>query len=167
MSGYKEGSSIKELIIVIPGTIIGFTLLVSVLAYFFGVIGSEKPAPSKEATEAAEQKIVTNIKPVATIEVAEEEGEHVEKSGEDIVKATCVACHGSGVMGAPKIGSAGDWGPRISQGYETLVKHAIEGIRGMPPRGGGADLTDHEVADAVAYMANQAGAKFDATSLKK
>jgi cytochrome c5 len=167
MSGYKEGSSIKELIIVIPGTIIGFTLVVSLLAYLFGFIGSEKPAPAKEVTEAAEQKIAANIQPVATVEVAAEAGEHVEKSGEEIVKVTCAACHGTGALGSPKIGNAGDWGPRISQGYETLVKHAIEGIRSMPPRGGGADLTDHEVADAVAYMANQAGAKFDAASLKK
>lgn len=166
MSGNNSHSSMKELIIVIPGAIVGFTLLVSVLAYFFGVIGGEKAEPAKEVVEAAEQKIEANIKPVATVEIAEAAGEHVEKSGEEIVKVTCAACHGVGALGAPKIGNASDWGPRISQGYETLVKHAIEGIRSMPPRGGGADLTDHEVADAVAYMANQAGAKFDPASLK-
>lgn len=167
MSGNKQSSSIKELIFAIPGVIIGFTVLVAVLAYLFGVFGSEKPAPSKEATEAAEQKVAANIQPVATVEVAEAAGAHVEKSGEEIVKSTCAACHGIGALGSPKIGNAGDWGPRISQGYETLVKHATEGIRSMPPRGGNADLTDHEVADAVAYMANQAGAKFDPASLKK
>lgn len=167
MSGNNQGSSIKELIIAIPGAIIGFTLLVSLLAYLFGVVGGEKAEPSKEATEAAEQKVVANIQPVATVEVAEAAGEHVEKSGEEIVKGVCIACHGVGALGAPKVGDAGDWGPRIAQGYETLVKHAIEGIRSMPARGGNAELTDHEVADAVAYMANQAGAKFDAASLKK
>jgi cytochrome c5 len=167
MSDYKQGSSIKELIIAIPGAIIGFTLLVSLLAYLFGVFGSEKAAPSKEETDAVEQKVVANIKPVATIEVAEASGAHVEKSGEEIVKGVCIACHGVGALGAPKIGNAGDWGPRLAQGYETLVKHAIEGIRSMPARGGNAELSDHEVADAVAYMANQAGAKFDAASLKK
>lgn len=167
MSGNNQSSSMKELIIAIPGAIVGFTILVSLLAYLFGMFGSEKPEPSAEATEASEQKVVANIQPVATVEVAEAEGAHVEKSGEEIVKGVCVACHGAGALGAPKIGNAGDWGPRISQGYETLVKHAIEGIRSMPARGGAADLTDHEVADAVAYMANQAGAKFDAASLKK
>lgn len=167
MSGNNQGSSFKELIIVIPGAIIGFTLLVSILAYLFGVVGGEKAAPAKEATDAAEQKVVELIKPVATIEVAEAAGAHVEKSGEEIVKGTCAACHGVGALGAPKIGNAGDWGPRIAQGYETLVKHATEGIRSMPPRGGAADLTDHEVAEAVAYLANQAGAKFDPASLKK
>ena len=167
MSGNNQSSSIKELIIAIPGAIIGFTLLVSILAYLFGVVGGEKAEPSKEATDAAEQKVVEMIKPVATVEVAEAAGAHVEKSGEEIVKGVCIACHGVGALGAPKIGNAGDWGPRIAQGYETLVKHAIEGIRSMPARGGNAELSDHEVADAVAYMANQAGAKFDAASLKK
>lgn len=167
MSGNNQGSSFKELIIAIPGAIIGFTLLVSILAYLFGVMGTEKAAPAKEVTDAAEQKVVENIKPVATIEVAEAAGAHVEKGGEEIVKGVCIACHGVGALGAPKIGNAGDWGPRIAQGYETLVKHAVEGIRSMPARGGNAELTDHEVADAVAYMANQAGAKFDPASLKK
>lgn len=167
MSGNNQGSSIKELIIAIPGAIIAFTLLVSLLAYLFGVFGAEKATPSKEAADAAEQKVVANIAPVATVEVAEAAGAHVEKSGEEIVKGVCIACHGVGALGAPKIGNAGDWGPRIAQGYETLVKHATEGIRSMPARGGNAELTDHEVADAVAYMANQAGAKFDLASLKK
>ncbi|HEY0907605.1 MAG TPA: c-type cytochrome [Methylophilus sp.] len=166
MSENKSGSSFKELMIAIPGAIVAFTLLVAVLAYLFGVFGKEAPPADKEAVAAVEQKVEANIKPVATVEVAEAAGAHVEKSGEEIVKGVCVACHGVGALGAPKIGNAGDWGPRISQGYATLVKHAIEGIRSMPPRGGNAELSDHEVADAVAYMANQAGAKFDPASLK-
>jgi cytochrome c5 len=66
------------------------------------------------------------------------------------------------VLGSPKIGDKSAWGPRIAQGYETLVKHAIVGIRSMPARGGNAELTDAEVAGAVAYMANQSGASFKA-----
>ena len=72
------------------------------------------------------------------------------------------ACHAAGALGAPKFENKGDWGSRIAQGYDTLVKHAIEGIRQMPPRGGDGDLSDTEVARAVAYMANSAGAKFTA-----
>lgn len=167
MSENSQSSSMKELIIAIPGAIVGFTLLVSILAYLFGVVGSEKPATEKDAAAAAEQKVVANIQPVASVEVAEAAGAHVEKGGEEIVKGVCIACHGVGALGSPKLGDAAAWAPRIAQGYETLVKHAIEGIRSMPARGGNAELTDHEVADAVAYMANQAGAKFDAASLKK
>lgn len=105
-------------------------------------------------------KIEERIKPVAVVEVAADSGPHVEKSGEEVVKTSCAACHATGAMNAPKIGDKSAWGPRIAQGYMTLVKHAVEGIRTMPARGGNPDLTDGEIAGAVAYMANQAGANF-------
>lgn len=101
-----------------------------------------------------------NIKPVAAVEVAPVEVAHEEKSGAEVVQAACAACHASGMLNAPKIGDKGQWAPRIALGYDTLVKHAIEGIRSMPARGGNADLTDDEVASAVAEMANGAGANF-------
>jgi cytochrome c5 len=82
-------------------------------------------------------------------------------SGEAVYSANCLACHASGVAGAPKFGDAGAWSARIAQGYDTLVKHAVEGIRAMPAKGGNADLDNIEVARAVAYMANSAGAKFE------
>ena len=69
-------------------------------------------------------------------------------------------CHAAGLMQAPTIGNKEQWAPRIAQGYETLVKHAIEGIRNMPARGGNPDLTDGEIANAVAHMANASGASF-------
>lgn len=106
-------------------------------------------------------KIVERIRPVAMVDVAEvSSGPRADKGGEEVYNAVCLACHGSGAMGAPKFGDEAGWAPRIAQGYETLVKHAIEGIRMMPPRGGGADLSDAEVANAVVYMANEAGADF-------
>lgn len=110
----------------------------------------------------ASARIEERIKPVAEVVVADNSGPHAERSGEQVVQAVCSACHGSGALGSPKIGDKAAWGPRIAQGYETLIKHAIEGIRQMPARGGGADLSDNEVAAAIAYMANQSGAKFKA-----
>ncbi|GAB3461054.1 c-type cytochrome [Massilia terrae] len=82
------------------------------------------------------------------------------QTGEAIYTTTCVACHGSGAAGAPKFGDAAAWGPRLAQGYDTLAKHAIEGIRAMPAKGGNPDLDNVEVERAVVYMANKAGAKF-------
>ncbi|HAJ72085.1 MAG TPA: cytochrome c5 family protein [Methylophilaceae bacterium] len=162
--GYS-GSIFGQLMMAIPGTIIGFTLLIALFAYFLsgGTAKTEAPA----VVEAAAAKVAESVKPVAEVEVAKEEAAHVEKSGEEVVKAVCSMCHAAGLMQAPKIGDSGQWGPRIAQGYETLVKHAVEGIRSMPARGGNAELTDNEVAGAVAYMANQAGAKFDPATLKK
>jgi cytochrome c5 len=112
--------------------------------------------PSVDRTE-----VINNIKPLAVVELAaEDSGPKVEKSGEEIVNQSCAACHGAGMMGSPKLGDSGAWSARIAQGYETLTKHAIEGIRSMPARGGNPDYTDNEIAKAVAYMANQAGASF-------
>lgn len=107
------------------------------------------------------------IKPVAVVEMSANGGVHVAQSGEDVVKGICVACHGAGVLGSPKLGDKAQWAPRIAQGYDVLVQHAINGIRSMPARGGNAELTDEEVAAAVAVMANQSGADFKVASATK
>jgi len=61
---------------------------------------------------------------------------------------------------APKFGDAGSWSARLAQGYDTVLKHAIEGLRAMPAKGGNPDLDDVEVARAVVYIANASGGKF-------
>ncbi|WP_461482509.1 c-type cytochrome [Porticoccus sp.] len=74
--------------------------------------------------------------------------------GAALVKANCHACHKPGLNGAPIIGNAKMWGPRVTQGEETLVQHAIHGFGLMPPRGGSA-LSDEQMAQAVNYMLSQ------------
>lgn len=86
--------------------------------------------------------------------------------GTEVYKAVCAACHATGAAGAPKIGDASAWAPRIGQGYETLVKHAVQGIRAMPAKGGNPDLDEVEVARAVVVMANESGAKFKEPEVK-
>ena len=152
-----KGSTIKQLILVIPGVILAFTLLISLIAKTSSVVGT----PAAETPQAVVAQVEENIKPVASVEVAAvETGPHVDKSGEEVVKAVCSMCHAAGLMNAPKIGDKGQLGPRIAQGYDTLISHAINGIRSMPARGGNAALTDGEIANAVAHMANQSGASF-------
>lgn len=87
-------------------------------------------------------------------------------AGTEVYKAVCSACHDSGAAGAPKVGDTAGWAPRIGQGYETLVKHAVQGIRAMPAKGGNPDLDEVEVARAVVVMANQSGAKFKEPEVK-
>ena len=82
------------------------------------------------------------------------------KSGEEVYKAVCLMCHQAGMLNAPKFGDTQAWAPRIAQGYEVLVQHAIKGIRSMPAKGGNASLSDNEVAGAVLYMSNSSGANF-------
>jgi cytochrome c5 len=83
----------------------------------------------------------------------------VERSGDQVVKGQCVKCHQAGVGGAPKIGDKNAWSPRMSQGIDNLVRSAIRGHGGMPPRGGEADLSDTELRAAILYMFNPPQAK--------
>jgi cytochrome c5 len=125
---------------------------------------TKSPDAPKSAVEvpAERSEVLENIKPLAVVEVATDSGPAVVKTGEEIVNQACAACHASGMMESPKLGDVAAWSVRIAQGYETLTKHAIEGIRMMPARGGNPDLTDNDIAKAVAYMANGAGANFAA-----
>jgi cytochrome c5 len=86
---------------------------------------------------------------------AAEEG----KRGEQVYRETCAACHDTGAAGAPRIGDKKAWAPRIREGKRMMVKMAIRGIRGMPPRGGNPALTDEEVERAVVYLLNRSGAR--------
>ena len=124
-----------------------------------GIQSSHKPDAS---SEAANKATVDRIKPFATLSARDANAPRVEKSGQAVFDAVCTTCHTSGALGAPKYENKGDWAPRIAQGYDTLLKHAIEGLRQMPPRGGDSDLSDIEVGRAVVYMTNAAGAKFKA-----
>jgi cytochrome c5 len=78
----------------------------------------------------------------------------VERSGEQVVRAQCSKCHQTGVGGAPKIGDQAAWVPRLKHGIDPLVRSAINGHGGMPPRGGLASLTDREIRNAIVYMFN-------------
>lgn len=163
MSNEYKGSSLWQLILVIPGAILAFTLIISLIAKSSGMANEPAATETVAATSAADE----NIKPVATVEVAvADAGPHVDKSGEEVVKAVCGMCHTAGLMNAPKIGDKGQWAPRIAQGYDVLVSHAINGIRSMPARGGNPALTDGEIANAVAHMANASGASFKAPAAK-
>ena len=76
-------------------------------------------------------------------------------AGEEIVKQNCKVCHAQGLNGAPIIGNAKMWGPRITKGRETLVANAINGVGLMPPKGGKTHLTDAEMDLAVGYFLSQ------------
>lgn len=80
-----------------------------------------------------------------------------ERSGEEVVKAVCAACHTQGVNGAPKVGDPKAWKKLESHGLTSLTDVALRGIRKMPPHGGNPKLTDIEIARAITYMVNESG----------
>jgi len=140
-------------------------LLAPLLAIFLIVqlvLGIQDNQQADTTSEAAQKATLARIKPIAQLAALDANAPRVEKSGQEVYDAVCASCHTPGALGAPKFNNKGDWGPRLGQGYDTLVKHSIEGIRAMPPRGGDGDLSDIEVARAVAYLSNSAGASFKA-----
>jgi len=147
----------KQLILVVAGFFLVIVLGIILLVTFV----TNKPLAGAGAGQTAEA-VTARIRPVAEdgFVLKDANAPKVLKDGQAVYSSTCVACHGAGVAGAPKVGDAGAWGARIAQGYDTLLKHAIEGLRAMPAKGGNPDLDDVEVARAVVYMSNQSGAKF-------
>jgi len=80
-----------------------------------------------------------------------------ERSGKEVVDSVCIACHGTGANGAPKIGDKKAWSKLASRGLTGLSESALKGIRNMPSHGGNLALTDTEIERAITYMVNQSG----------
>ncbi len=83
-----------------------------------------------------------------------------DRSGEEVFNCTCIVCHGSGYLHAPRLGDGKRWGKLVKEGLDDLVPAALKGQRAMPPKGGNPRLSDLEVARAVVYMANAGGGAF-------
>ena len=89
------------------------------------------------------------------IEPTSKKKPRVERTGEQIVKAQCSKCHQTGKGGAPRIGDRDAWIPRVKDGFDSVVRSAINGHGGMPARGGMANLSDAEMKSAITYMINK------------
>ncbi|MEY4022808.1 MAG: hypothetical protein RI960_1820 [Pseudomonadota bacterium] len=166
-------SDAHETVIKTPGQLIGAVVagfLVPIIIIWLLVIyvgGNPKTGAGSNAQSA--EAIAARLKPVADegYTLVDASAPRTLKAGGEVYNAACVACHGSGAAGAPKFGDKAAWGARVKQGYDTLVSHAIKGIRAMPAKGGNPDLDDIEVARAVVHMANAGGASFKEPAEKK
>jgi cytochrome c5 len=144
----------KQLLVVVVLAFVVPIVLIAMLAS----LASRGVDPSAQVT--SDEAIAKRLKPVGQVVVAEGSDVPGQRTGKQIVEAVCSACHATGALNAPKIGDKAAWGKLIPEGHAHLTETAIKGIRQMPPRGGSPDLSDAEVARAVAFMANQAGANF-------
>ena len=160
MSSDKHTSLIKtprQLITVVILAFLVPVVLIILLATF--VAGQKVGGAGSDAMTP--EAIAERLRPVGAVAFAgAPAGPRTSQGGEAVYKLACSACHATGAAGAPKAGDNSAWAPRIKQGFDTLVKHAVEGYKGMPAKGGNPDLDPIEVARAVAYIANQSGAKF-------
>ena len=153
----NKSNPVRTAIMIIAGSV---TLIVAISMIANFAVGSYANRSLQGDPAMSDAAVAKRLQRVGELVVVDASAPKVSKSGEEVYKGICAACHASGVLNAPKLGDKGAWASRIAQGYETLVKHAISGINQMPPKGGATDLSDFEVASTVAYMANSAGAKF-------
>lgn len=154
----------KQLIVAV---VAGFLVPILIIVLLVKYVASDNKTGAGSSSQSPEA-IAARISPVANegFTFVDASAPKVLQTGEAVYNAACAACHASGAAGAPKFGDAGAWGPRIAQGYDTVVKHAIEGLRAMPAKGGNPDLDNIEVARAVVHMANAGGAKFKEPEVK-
>ncbi|MEO8803525.1 MAG: c-type cytochrome [Rudaea sp.] len=159
--------------------VIGFLFLVMLcLIGLATYLYSQHPAPSRPN---AEQRTDDRITPVgaayagdtgrAALLVAQEAAKKAAEGqvayggtldGKTIFDQLCTTCHTNKATGAPDIHDKAAWAPRVAQGLEILVKHAIDGYSGkdgkgalMPAKGGNPALTDAQVKATVEWMLTQ------------
>ncbi|QHS34918.1 cytochrome c5 family protein [Alcaligenes faecalis] len=146
----------KQLLVTVA---LAFLVPIAIIVMLVSLVTSTMGAGAGSAALSPEA-IAARIQPVAGFKLVDANAVKELKTGQQVYETTCTACHGAGVAGAPKFGDKGAWGELINLGQDELVKNAIHGIRAMPAKGGNPSLDDIEVARAVAYMANAAGADF-------
>ena len=139
-------------------------LLVACVGVAQGAVMTSKDYPLGQRSLFSDRAITERVKPTAqvcvegdacaaevTTVVASAGTAAGPKTPESIYNGTCKTCHGSGIAGAPKVGTA-DWKPRAAKGVDTLVKHAISGFNAMPPKGTCATCSDADIRGVVKYM---------------
>ncbi|NTU94255.1 MAG: cytochrome c5 family protein [Chlorobiaceae bacterium] len=129
--------------------------LLAVGLFVLGGCGLEKP-PAKLAEE-----LKNATKPAATPEAAAPAAPAAPApapadpklaEGKTVYEGGCNACHDSGMMNAPKPGDKAAWAPRIAKGEESVIKNTIDGLNGMPAKGGNTALTDEQLTNAAKYL---------------
>jgi cytochrome c5 len=148
-------------------------VLLAVVFFLIAQIVGEQTAPTEIGGRAGEAVVAERIKPVGQINISGQApvgGEAApaatvaaasaagSRSGQAVVDAYCGVCHATGAAGAPKIGDAAVWQPRIAQGADVLLQNATHGIRAMPPKGTCMDCSDDELKAAIAVLTGSAPA---------
>ncbi len=107
------------------------------------------------AQEMTNDDIAERIQPVGRVHIAGAAPAVAAgpRTGKQIYDVACVACHTSGVLGAPKLQVASEWQPRLDEkGFDQIWKNAVNGINAMPAMGACGDCTDEDIKTAINYM---------------
>ncbi len=145
---------------------------VVLMLFIFLLVGHHHDIPDRVRLDRGAllgtgSSVAERIRPIAQVNVASAETQRAPvknagaappsgRDGQQVFQTTCVACHGAGIAGAPKLGDKSQWAKHIAKGRDTLYASAVNGVQGsagaMPPKGGNPALSDAEVRAAVDYM---------------
>jgi len=115
-------------------------------------------------TEATVMKIgyeMTDISPpYSTVRdlPPEVEDKSISKA-EKMYNDSCKLCHATDMMGAPAVGDAAAWREVTSKGLDKVVYNSVNGVGGMPAKGGNEDLLPSDIKLIVEWMINSSKEK--------
>jgi len=154
--------------LLVLGILVGVTIGLIIIAR---IIAANTSVANRAEDPVYQRQVEERIRPVARVAIAGQDNTALappaaaaavavtaaaDLTGEQAYNQACVACHGAGVAGAPKLGDKVAWAPRIAQGMDTLHTHALQGFQGkagyMPPKGGRTDLSDQSIVNGVDYI---------------
>ncbi len=145
--------------------VVALLLAVGLIYLFVFVMAEDGFGKNMERVKAqADTGIAMRIKPVVTLadllgdtSKADQESQPVAaKSAKELFDGACMACHGTGVAGAPKLGDTVAWQPRFEVGVDGLLSSAIAGKGAMPPNGG-TTYSEDEIRSVIEFMLSEAG----------
>ena len=143
-------------------------MILGILALTISACSEKETAPEQKAAampesapqvaEPAEPVAAEVAQPAEPVEQPEEavaESAAAARDGQTIYKTACFACHDAGVAGAPKLGDAAAWAPRIAKGNDALYSSLQNGLNAMPPKGTCMNCSDDELQAVLDYMIEQ------------
>jgi cytochrome c5 len=72
---------------------------------------------------------------------------------DSLYQTSCKACHANPESGAPPVGYAKAWKPRLAKGEEVLLSHVVEGVGGMPAGGQCFSCTPDDYRALIRFLA--------------
>ena len=124
--------------------------LICVASYAFAYRVTEN-----QSSELLEKRLAAPYDVSISGVVKEEPKEVALAPGQKVYQTYCSACHGYGVAGAPKTGDKSAWEKRMSQGWDTIMSHAINGYKGMPAKGNCLTCSDEDIRTSIEYILSE------------